>query len=81
MLINYPTDGAICGFLVLFHSPGGATYRCTVYHGTAAVCISIELYEIVQLRSGDGVALPLSMIVGVVCLTMRGGPPIRCFFI
>ena len=30
-------------------------YRCTVYHGTAAICISIELYEIVQLRSGDGV--------------------------
>ena len=21
-------------------------YRCTVYHGTAAICISIELYEL-----------------------------------
>ena len=50
-------------------------YRCTVYHGTAAICISIELYEIVQLRPGDGVALPL--IVGVVGLTLRGGPLIR----
>ena len=45
-------------------------YRCTVYHGTAAICISIELYEIVQLRPGDGVALPLT--VGVVGLTLRG---------
>ena len=25
------------------------------------MCISIELYEIVQLRSGDGVALPLTV--------------------
>ena len=66
--------------LVLFHSPGGATYRCTAYHGTAAICISIELYEIVQLWSGDGVALPLTLIVGVVCLTMRGGPLIRSFY-
>ena len=24
-------------------------YRCTVYHGTAAISLSIELYEIVQL--------------------------------
>ena len=62
MLINHPTDGATCG----------ATYRCTVHHGTAAICISIELYEIVQLRSGDGVALPLSLIIGVVGLTLRG---------
>ena len=29
------------------------------------MCISVELYEIVQLRSGDGVALTLT--VGVVC--------------
>ena len=38
------------------------------------ICISIELYEIVQLRSGDGVALPLtlSLTVGVVGLTLRG---------
>ena len=58
-------------------------YRCTVYHGTAAICISIELYEIVQLRSGDGVALPLtlSLIDGVVGLMLRGrGPLIRSFF-
>ena len=34
-------------------------YRCTVYHGTTAICNSIELYEIVQLRSGDGAALSL----------------------
>ena len=61
MLINHPTDGA--------------TYRCTVYQGMAAICISIELYEIVQLRSGDGVALPLT--VGIVGLTLRGGPLIR----
>ena len=27
-------------------------YRCTVYHGTVAICISIELYEIVQLHDG-----------------------------
>ena len=33
-------------------------YRCTVYHGTGAICISIE---IVQLRSGDGVALMLTL--------------------
>ena len=40
-----------------------------------AICISIELYEIVQLRSGDGVALPLtlSLTVGAVGLTLRGG--------
>ena len=50
---------------------GGATYRCIVYHGTAAICISIELYEIVQLRSGDGVALTLSLIVDVLCLLGR----------
>ena len=33
-----------------------------------------ELYEIVQLRSGDGVALPLTLssTVGVVGLTLRG---------
>ena len=37
------------------------------------MCISIELYEIVQLRSGDGVALTLSLTVGVVCLTLIGG--------
>ena len=37
------------------------------------MCISIELYKIVQLRSGDGVALPLSLTVGVVGLTLRGG--------
>ena len=39
------------------------------------ICISIELYEIVQLRwSGDGEALPLtlSLTVGVVGLTLRG---------
>ena len=42
------------------------------YHGTAAICISIELYEIVQLRSGDGVALPLMLTVGVVGRTLRG---------
>ena len=43
-------------------------YRCTVYHGTVAICISIELYEIVQLRSGDCVALllTLSLTIGVV---------------
>ena len=39
----------------------------------AAICISIELYEIVQLQSGDGVALPLTFIVGAVGLTLRGG--------
>ena len=48
-------------------------YRYTVYHGTAAICSSIELYEIAQLRSGDGVALTL-IVVG---LTLRGGPLIR----
>ena len=44
------------------------------YHGTVAICISIELYKIVQLRSGDGVALTLtlSLIVGVVGPTLRG---------
>ena len=70
MLINHPTDGATCVF-----SPGGSTYRCTVYHGMAAICISIELYEIVQLWSGDGEALPLtlSLTVGVVGLMLRGG--------
>ena len=54
----------LCCFVL---PPGGATYRCTIYHGKAAICISIELYEIVQLRSGDGVALPLtlSLIVGI----------------
>ena len=38
--------------------------------------MSIKLYGIVQLRSGDGVALPLtlSLTVGVVGLTLRGGP-------
>ena len=40
----------------------------------AAICISIELYEIVQLRSGDGVALPLALTVNVVGLTLRGVP-------
>ena len=69
-------------FFVLFnsnHQVALHVYRCTVYHGTAAICISIELYEIVQLRSGDGVALPLmlSLIVGVVGLTLRGDPLIR----
>ena len=41
-----------------------------------------ELYEIVQLRSGDGVALPLTLssTVGVVGLTLRGGPLIRSNF-
>ena len=45
-----------------------------MYHVTAAICISIELYDIVQLRSGDGVALPLSLslTVGIVDLTLRG---------
>ena len=52
-------------------------YRCTVYHGTAAICISIELYEIVQLWSDDGVALTLSLMVGAAGLTLRGGPLIR----
>ena len=41
------------------------------------MCISIELYEIVQLQSGDGVALLLSLTVGIVGLTLRGGPLIR----
>ena len=47
-----------------------------------AICISIELYEIVQLRSGDGVALPLPLLltIGVVGLTLRGGPLIRLYF-
>ena len=58
---------------------GHPPFRCTVYHGTAAICISIELYEIVQLRSGDGEALPLtlSLTVGVVGLMLTGGPLIR----
>ena len=55
--------------------------RRSVYHGTAAICISIDLYEIVQLRSGDGVALPFTLTVGVVGLTLRGGPLIRSYFI
>ena len=56
--------------------------HCLLYHGTAAICISIELYEIVQLRSGDGEALPLtlSLTIGVVGLTLRGGPLIRSNF-
>ena len=39
-----------------------------------AICISIELYESVQLRSGDSEALPLTLLltVGVVGLTLRG---------
>ena len=41
----------------------GATYRCTVYHGTAAISISIELYEIVQLRSGDCVVYDVDVVV------------------
>ena len=45
---------------------------------TAAICISTELYDVVQLRSGDGVALPLtlSLTVDVVGLTLRGGGPL-----
>ena len=43
----------------------------------AAIRISIGLYEIVQLRSGDGVALPLSLIVGVVGLTLSRGMGVR----
>ena len=47
-----------------------------------AICISIELYEIVQLRSGDGVALPLtlSLTVGIVGLTLRGVRLLGWFF-
>ena len=45
------------------------------------MCISIELYEIVQLWSGDGVALPLSLIIGIDRWHCRpdveGGPLIR----
>ena len=56
-----------------------ASLSCAIL---AAICISIELYEIVQLRSGDGVALTLLLTVGVVGLTLRGGGPlIRSYFI
>ena len=46
-----------------------------------AICISIELYEIVQLRSGDGEASTLSLTVGVVGLTLRGVRLLGRFFI
>ena len=60
-------------FLLLFNSNHQAAQRNNaVYHGTAAICISIELYEIVQLRSGDGVDLPLTLTIGIVGLTLRG---------
>ena len=57
-------------FFVLFNSNHQVALRIdAVYHGTAAICISIELYEIVQLRAGNGVAMPL-IVVG---LTLMGG--------
>ena len=64
MLINHPTDGATCVFLV-FNS-----------NHQAAICISIELYEIVQRRCS------VAVVVGVVGLTLRGrgGPLIRSGF-
>ena len=57
-------------FLCCLTNRQAALRNDAVYHGTAAICISIELYEIVQLLSGDGVALTLT--VGVVGLTLRG---------
>ena len=46
-----------------------------------AICILDYFHRTVQdraqLRSGDGVALPLSLTVGVVGLTLREGPLIR----
>ena len=65
-------------FFVLFNSNHQAALRIDalfIMDGMAAICISIELYEIVQLWSGVGVALPLtlSLTVGVAGLTLRGG--------
>ena len=48
--------------------------HCLSWNDGHKLCISIELYEIVQLRSGDSVAL--SLIVGVVGLTLSGGGPL-----
>ena len=47
------------------------------------MCISIELYEIVQIRSDDGVALPLTLLltVGVVGMTLRGGSTYQVKFL
>ena len=66
-------------FFVLFNSNHQAALRIDALfimeRQPYVFPISIELYEIVQLRSGDGVALPLtlSLTVGVVGLTLRGG--------
>ena len=59
-------------FFVLFNSNHQVALRIDalfIMERRPYDCISIELYEIVQLRSGDGVALPL-IVVG---LTLRGG--------
>ena len=45
MLINHPTDGATRVF-VLFNSNHQVALHID---GTAAICIFVELYEIVQL--------------------------------
>ena len=71
----------MCVLCCLTLSPGGATYRRTVYHGTAAICISIELYEIVQLRSGDCVVFAVDVVVNVVGPRLRGSLLIRSVFI
>ena len=71
MLINHPTMSPHV-FFVMFNSNHQAALR------NDALFIMerrpYELYEIVQLWSGDGVALPLtlSLTVGVVGLTLRG---------
>ena len=50
MLINHPTDGATCVF-VLFNSACQVALGIDTLFIIAAICISIELYEIVDEAS------------------------------
>ena len=45
MLINHPTDGATCVFVLFSSNHQAALRNGALYHGTAAICISIELRD------------------------------------
>ena len=48
MLINHPTDGATCFLCVVCNSNRQVALRIDAMFIMATICISIELYEIVD---------------------------------
>ena len=65
MLINHPTDGATYVF-VLFNSNRQVALRIDAMFFLAAICISIELYEII-----DGASHFAQFYVYIVCMYLR----------